>query len=223
MSSTSKSNSLITSGISYVLLAIIILVSTKFSLFRTFLVWFLMVFVLFVIRDMILFFGIEKHLHHRVFDWKLFFQDIKSGTLKKWDALCIVNREVVFPFFLISYIVLILLKQLDIFSLSTILTQYFFIEYGLLIFVSLSGFLTIWREKLDEVYYKSITSKVRTRLFIVMIIVLSLLAVSIIFRETASLGLLSIPISTISGILIYLIGILLLEEKEGDGEIGHNQ
>lgn len=219
MSSTSKRNTLINSGISYILLAIIILVSTKFSLFRTFLVWFLMVFVLFVIRDMILIFWIEKHLHHRVFDWKLFFQDIKWWTLKKWDALCIVNREVIFPFFLISYIVLILLKQLDIFSLSTILTQYFFIEYWLLIFVSLSWFLTIWREKLDEVYYKNIASKVRTRLFIVTIIALSLLAVAIIFRETASLGLLSIPISTISGILIYLIWILLLEEKEWVEEI----
>jgi hypothetical protein len=52
-----------------------------------------------------------------------------------------------------------------------------------------------------------------------MTIGLALLAVAIIFRETSSLGLLSIPISSISGILIFLIWMMLLEEDEWDEKL----
>lgn len=73
--------------------------------------------------------------------------------------------------------------------------------------------MTVIRESQDEFYYKSIPSQMRTRLFIAFTLLLTVGAIVIIFSETASLGLLSIPISIISGLLVYLIGTLILEEE----------
>lgn len=47
-----------------------------------------------------------------------------------------------------------------------------------------------------------------------MTIVLALLAVYVVFSETTSLGLLALPISSISGLLVFLVGVLLLEEDD---------
>lgn len=119
-----------------------------------------------------------------------------------------------FPFFLTIYITFILVKQLDILSLSAILSTTTTIEYSILGAVIASGCLTVIRESLDEAYYTTTPSQIRTRLFIAFTIVLTILAIVIIYRETSSLGLLSIPLSSISGLLVYLIGTLILEEKE---------
>lgn len=213
MNSEQKRNPRITPIFSYAILVILVVLCVKKWLFAGFLVWFIVAFTLLVIRDISPYLGSFKKLHHRVFDWKAFFHAMKTKSLGFFDSILIINRVTLFPFLLTLYITFILVKQLDILSLSAILSEKSWLEYSILSGVIWSGCMTVIRESQDEFYYKSIPSQMRTRLFIAFTLLLTVGAIVIIFSETASLGLLSIPISTISGLLVYLIGTLILEEE----------
>jgi hypothetical protein len=136
------------------------------------------------------------------------------------DILILMNRIILFPTLLIAYIALILVKQLDISSLIAILGYIPTFEYSLLGLVAFSGLLTVWREHIDTRYTIQVRDPSQSRRFVLGSIALALLGVTLISRETASLGYLSLPISIISGLLIFLIGTLLLEEEEGEKNDG---
>lgn len=103
-----------------------------------FLVWFLIVGVLFLIRDSILFFGIPKDIKHEVIDWEKLRRERIRGSVSFSSVLFLLNRVILFPIFLILYIAVILLKQLDIQALSDILSTKSWIEYLLLGAVAVS-------------------------------------------------------------------------------------
>ncbi len=69
------------------------------------------------------------------------------------------------------------------------------------------------REEIDTAYFVKKKNPVRTRLFLLFTALLAITSIAIIWRQTASLGILSFLISIIAGLLILLIGSLLLEEK----------
>lgn len=179
-----------------------------------FLVWFLIVGVLFLIRDSILFFGIPKDIKHEVIDWEKLRRERIRGSVSFSSVLFLLNRVILFPIFLILYIAVILLKQLDIQALSDILSTKSWIEYLLLGAVAVSWLATIFRESFDSAYQRITKDYWRTRVFVFVTIVLALLAVYVVFSETTSLGLLALPISSISGLLVFLVGVLLLEEDD---------
>ncbi len=214
MSFSSIKRGIILSMSSYLLLAFLVVVSLKYIVFQDFLLYYILAWTLLIIRDIIALSGISDTITHRVVDWRSFWNDRRTHSISLVDIFLFLNRTIFFPSFLIFYIILILLKQLDIFGFSDTLLSYSWIEYSLLGCVALTGLSTIFHEFIDDRYYKVIKHYGRTRRFIILTIVLWLVGTAIIFRETSSLWFLSIPISIISWILIFLIGILLLEENE---------
>lgn len=199
---------------SYWIIALLVIISLKKWLFESFLIFFMLAFVLLVIRDITPYLWNFKKLEHRIFTWTQFFSDSFSWAISRRDAFFILNRVLIFPIFLISYIILILFKQLDILSLSTILKEYTWIEYMSLWTAVFLAIMTVFREGIDAQYYKNIQSKIRTRSYFISSIILSLSSVAIIFHETSSLGFLSIPISIMTWLLVYLIAVLILEETD---------
>jgi hypothetical protein len=203
-----------TSLLSYILLSLAILTSLEMPFFSDFIGYFSIIFTLFVIRDIILLFGVSLDSKSRSIDWKKLLQARKENVLSLLDGAVLFNRIILFPFLLITYITYILLKQLEISPWVDTLFTKFPLEYTLLGMVALSGIITLFRESLEAPYEKSKANRKKARLFVLWTIMLSLLAVGIILSETSSLGFLSIPISIISGLLIFLIGTLLLEEDD---------
>lgn len=76
-----------------------------------------------------------------------------------------------------------------------------------------SGIGMTLREESDTPYFVKKKNPVRTRLFLFFTALLAIMSIAILWRQTASLGILSFLISIIAGLLIVLIGSLLLEEK----------
>jgi hypothetical protein len=69
------------------------------------------------------------------------------------------------------------------------------------------------REDVDSLYFEKKENSLRTRFFLFFSVFLAMLTIVIIYKQTATLGMMSYPISIISGLLIVLIGSLLLEEQ----------
>ena len=140
-----------------------------------------------MIRDIIVFLGIPKKIRHMVIDWSKIRTDIQSSQLSRIDIFIILNRVFLFPIILVTYIIVILLKQLDILGMLDILSSNSWIEYTLLGFVAITGVSTVLRESLEDRYQKSLIRHTRTRLLVWFSIVLSVLAVVIVFIQTTTL------------------------------------
>lgn len=163
-------------------------------------IWFVAIVTLFLIRDYILFFGIPKEAKHTTFDWKTFWNDARKNSTKisKLDAILIMNREIFFPFFLIISILLLLVRQLDLFSSVEMLDAHTWIEFFFFSSFALTAFGTIFRISLADTYYVKKIHSSRMRLLVCAMIVIALATTIMVFIESSTMGFLSIPISIIS-------------------------
>jgi hypothetical protein len=124
--------------ITYLILSVLAYTSIQYGFFDGFLVYFLVTVTLFLIRDMILLFGVTLESTHTTIAWKKFFLSIRQRKLSLRLGILFLNRMIFFPFFLILYILLILLRQIDIASVKEFLLMYPSFEYILLGIVAFS-------------------------------------------------------------------------------------
>ena len=112
-----------------------------------------------------------------------------------------------FQILLVTYLVLLLIEQIW----TGIVSVYLNLNY-LLIIVIIVGILDVFSEHLP---IKDKKTSIKDYVFIS---ILGILGFIIIKYKTAELGWLSWIISIIAGILIILLSILVLEDKEDDNE-----
>ncbi len=141
---------------------------------------------------------------------------LKTSDEEVWffSRLIIFNRKKFFPSILIIYIVQLLVKQTNIWDLQNLIIFQIFSDNFLLIWVVISGILTLLKENLEEKYEEEIESMDYSILGIILSFSLSLLWAYMILSQTMRLGNLSYIIALISGLLIFLIWVMILEEEK---------
>lgn len=179
----------------------------KYSDFIT--IWLLMI----IIKDIMLFFiDFEKVTTIKNTMTKLN-KDYTSWDLSFWDYYIFMNRNYYFPWLLIFYLVFILLRQIDLLdfiwdSLYTLMNTNF------LWLVVVSWVMTTFRELVDKKYQRKVKSYEWLYKNLIINTLLSIIWALVILMQTVDLWLLSNLIWLISGILIFLVGVSIMEEEE---------
>jgi hypothetical protein len=137
-----------------------------------------------------------------------------KGRIWFLNWILIFNRNIFFPFILVFYMIYLLIWQTHLFWLDK-KSLFILINQNYLLWLTIfSWILTVFRENIDDRYFYE---KLEWWIFsknILLTISLSLFGTYIIFNQVVKLGLLSYPISIISGILIFLVWISILEDDE---------
>ncbi len=166
--------------------------------------------VFIVCKDIYIYFTDIKTLKTMKIDYSL----LKSDNLKLWPYIIILNRKYIFPILLVLYIIILLIVQTKIFGLDKLYIVNLINQNVLLAFVAISWIITIFRDEIEKKYELEIKSPIYTGLILILVFVLSILGTYIILTQTLKLWVLAYLISFISWILIFLVGILVLEEDD---------
>ena len=175
--------------------------------------WLILFFVALVIKDILVYFVDLKPTS------KITYVGIENWNLKIKDKLyryLLINRVYVFPVVLVIYLSYLLIKQTHLWNLQDNIFYQIINENLLLVVVIISWIFTVWKEDQDKKYQKIVQSMNSTYVSLALSIVLSLLWTYIIYGQTIALGWISYFISSIAGILIFLIGVMIIEEEEID-------
>ena len=134
-------------------------------------------------------------------------------TLQTFELIWKTAKELVSEIFKISLLSYLLFYLIEDFFPGFVSS--FFSMNILLGIVAGSGVFTVvsQKEESKEGEGKEVKNKIRAR-DIVFIVILSIIAGGLIYLKTKDLGKLGLAISTISGIIILLMSILLLTEEE---------
>lgn len=200
---------------SYLILALLVYISVRVSLFQEYLMWFVVVATLFLIRDSLILFGIPKNSQYSVFEWSRFYSEMrgKNAALSKWNAITVINRQILFPFILVIGIFLLVLRQIDG-SFSQSIQEYSWYEYLIFVLFVFTTFWTLFGVESTDRYIHTRIQSWRMRMYVLWSAILSLITAVIVFTVSSSLWLLSIPVSIISGVLLFTIGITQLAEEK---------
>lgn len=129
-------------------------------------------------------------------------------NVNKKEAIWWLTKEIISEIFKVSLISYLLFYLIESFK-SGFITDYFDLNI-LLIITILGGVFTVLFKKEEP---KKKVQKIRKRDYI-FIIILGVVATGLIYYKIKEIGWLSYIISSISGIIIILISILLLNENE---------
>lgn len=124
------------------------------------------------------------------------------------------NRTYIFPTVLVIYLIYILIKQTHVRNMQNTIPYLIINESVLLGIVIVSGIFTIWKEDKDKQYQEVKESMRSTYISIGLSIFLSLLGTYIIYGQIIQLGWIAYIMSAIAGVLIFLIGIMIVEDDE---------
>ena len=140
--------------------------------------------------------------------------------IKNWrlHRYLLYNRAYIFPVVLVIYLIYLLIKQTHVWNMQNAITYLIINENVLLGIVLVSGILTIWKEDKDKQYQVVTESMRSTYISIWLSIFLSLLGTYIIYGQIIQLGRIAYIISAIAGVLIFLIGVMIVEE-DGKEEV----
>lgn len=133
------------------------------------------------------------------------------SQINKKEAYWWLTKEIISEIFkisLISYLVFYLIESFK----TGFITDYFELNILLIITILTGIFTVLFKKEADEKKEKQI---IRPKDYI-FIIILGLVAAGIIYYKIKGLGWLSYVISVISGVIIILLSILLLNEPEED-------
>lgn len=171
---------------------------------------FVLVLLIIIIKDT-LHYSLPNFSHtHKTFNYKKLVQDFWT-TLSVKHIFFFINRHYIFPFLLILYLVILFLWQTHVFDIQ--LPKIFLWNLPLTLTI-ISWFFTIFHEKLDNQYNIHVKSLPRTQIHIGLSIILSVLWAYTIIIQTENLWNLSLAVSFLSGIIIFLVGISLLEDED---------
>jgi len=130
---------------------------------------------------------------------------VKSKIKKALELLIEMNRDF-FQYALITYLILLLIDTVWEKSVS-----YRINLNNLLIAIIISGIITVLSQGKSEREEKKV-EKI-TKKDYVLISILGAMGALIVYYKTVSMGMISIPISIISGLLISSLSILVLKEE----------
>lgn len=190
----------------------LVIVIMRISLGTFDLVGFRLIFILviLVIKDILLYMVDFKATEVRTYD----FARLKHEKKSRFYYYLLRNRVYIFPILLTIYLLYLLVKQTQLWNLNNSIFYHILNENVLLTLVIISWIFTVFKEEKDKTYQIIKHSMTNTYLHIWLSVVLSLLAVYIVYIQVASLGRISYPISGISGILIFLIGVMIIQDDD---------
>lgn len=194
---------------------VIVVMRISLGTFQYVALWLILVLVALVIKDVLVYFVVLKPTN------KITYVKIENWKLKIKDRLyryLLMNRVYIFPMVLVLYLSYLLITQTHLWNLQNNIFYQIINENVLLSIVIISWVLTVWKEDKDKKYQKIIQSMNSTYISIALSIFLSLLGTYIIYGQTIALWWISYFISTIAGILIFLIGVMIVEEEEYGNE-----
>jgi len=205
----------------YVIWLVIVIMRVSLGTFQDVALWLILVLVALVIKDVLLYFVIlkpsKKITYIGIGEWGMENGEWRMGN-GKWGMsgrlyrYLLMNRVYVFPAVLVIYLIYLLIKQTHLWNLENNIFYQIINENVLLGIVIVSWILTVWKEDKDKKYQKITQSMSSTYISLALSIFLSLLWTYIIYGQTIALGRISYCISSIAGILIFLIGVMIIEE-----------
>ena len=197
----------------YAIWIAIVIMRLSLGTFQYIALWLILAFVALVIKDILVYFVDLKPTSKITY---IGTRKQETGIRGKLYYYLLMNRVYVFPVVLVMYLTYLLIKQTHLWNLQDTIFYQITNENVLLVIVIISWIFTVWKEDQDKKYQKIVTSMNSTYVSLALSIVLSLLWTYIIYEQTMSLWWISYFISSIAGILIFLIGVMIIEEE---GEI----
>lgn len=212
-------NSLIKTILIYIIFFIIVFVLYKYEKIESYSIYLILVFVGILIKDILLYFVNVESKYFPKFDNSRLFKDFRRSRISFINYILVLNRNLLFPIILVWYMIYLLIWQTKLFWLEEI-SLYKAINSNYLLWVTIfSWVLTIFKEDIDKKYFYDELVGWYFNKNIILTIVLSLLWTYIIFEQVIKLWFLSYPISIISGILIFLVWISILEDDDSEENI----
>lgn len=184
-------------------------------MFRDYAIYFLLFLQIWVIslflRNMVI-----KKSSREVLNMALFDKENSKKSLFAIKWILLINRQYIFPIVLVIYLIVLLVFQTHLRGLhkNILILLLNIYQWNILLWlVIVSGIATLFQQNQQQKYYIKTESLLHGKITIGLSVVLSLLGLYIIFLQTQSLGDISYLISIIAGILIFLIGVMITEEK----------
>lgn len=142
--------------------------------------------------------------------------EIGDGNVHRY---LLYNRTYIFPAVLVIYLIYVLIKQTHLWNMQNAIPYLIINESVLLGIVIVSGIFTIWKEDKDKQYQEVKESMRSTYISIGLSIFLSLLGTYIIYGQIIQLGWIAYIMSAIAGVLIFLIGIMIVQDDEQERDM----
>jgi hypothetical protein len=142
-------------------------------------------------------------------------KNYKSWLISFGEYYLFMNRNYFFPGVLIGYLIFILLHQIDLLDFLSD-SIYTLINTNFLWIVVVSWVFTTFKEDFDNNYQRKVKSYEWLYKNMIINSVLSIIWSMIILMQTKELWFLSYIISLISGLLIFLVGVSIMEEDTED-------
>ena len=213
----SLKESIITSLITYIVFFLIFISLYNIWILEKYAVYLSMWLLFFLIKDILLFFVDIKKITLIKTDINRVKKDFSSWSLSFWAYSLFFNRLYFFPTILVIYMLFILVNQLGLLEWKE--SVYELIHTNILWITIVSWVLTTFKEDIDKDYQKTIKSSKTIDNNILLNYALSLVWAYIILLQTNWLWALSYIIGIVSGLLIFLVWISILEDDESEKEI----
>jgi len=205
-------NSLIKTIITYIIFILIFVFLYKIWKFKNYWLYFVLWLVFIIIKTILDYFVWETKTYSKKFAFKILNKEFKKWKIWFINYILVLNRNIIFPFILTIYMIYLLINQTNLFELDNI-KIFKFINQNYLFWITIfSWILTIFKENIDEKYLIEKMDNIYKN--VLLTVFLSVLWTYIIFNQVIKLWFLSYPISIISGILIFLVWISILEDNE---------
>lgn len=204
---------IITSLSMYIVLFLISFYFYKIWNLEDFAVFITLWLLIMVIKDIMLFFINFEKVTTIKNSMKKLKKNYQSWDLSFWDYYIFLNRNYFFPWVLIFYLIFILLYQIELLDFLPD-SLYTLINSNLLWIVVVSWVMTTFREWVDKPYQRKIKSYEWLYKNLIINTLLSIVWTFIILIQTTWLWYLSYIISFIAWLLIFLVGVSIMEDEE---------
>jgi len=169
-----------------------------------------------IINDILKYFYEKKKCIKTYYNLKKVFIEYKKQQISEIYVFIFINRHYLFPFILVSYMIILLIWQTKLFGLDTN-SLFISINSNIILWITIiSWILTIFKEEKDKLYKTTEYTYKWISLSIVLSIFLSIIWTYVIYIQTIKLGFLTYLISIISWLLIFLVWISILEDDENE-------
>ena len=139
-------------------------------------------------------------------------KDLKTKTVSQASIIALINRRWIFPVILTIYLVYLLIQQTQIRELHLSSIYLIFPEQLLLFFTIVSGLFLVYHDEIDQLYEIETRSLYLAYAYRWLSAILWLLSTYIIYQQVEQLWTIWVVISLIAGILIFLVGVMLMED-----------
>lgn len=175
--------------------------------------WLLLPLIL-CIKDTLLYGYLSEPIVSRMIDWQQVMDDRDKQQNPTWYPSVLANRIYVFPVLLTIYLLYLLIEQTWLWWLQYSIPFLALQSDILLVLMIVSGIALLFGSSYDEQYQKKYKSKKLVRAYIALSVVLSILGGYIVLQQVLTLGVLWIVIANIAWYIIFLVGLVLLDEEE---------